>query len=168
MNFKNAKRNPKTFKSLSGMSLEIFQHLAIKFSVVCQDYYSKYNFKGQLRKRLKSFRKDSRFSSYDEMLFFVLFYLKTNPLQETLAAMYKMSQGDVNRYIHRLLELLKKTLSDSGSLPSRDKTEIWRIAKAAKTLYLDGTERPVQRSVDYDIQKAHFGGKKNDIRLKTT
>ena len=167
MKYEYAKRNQQQFNALSGMKLEIFDSLFGHFLVVCQDYFSRHSIKGAIRKRIKSFRKDSPFSCYEDMLLFILIYIKNNPLQEHHAACYKMNQPQANTWIHLLTKLLRKTLSKVRKLPKRSNTKIHHIVQCAETLYIDGTERPVQRSMDYEVQKEHFSGKKNDTRLKT-
>nr|WP_235817028.1 transposase family protein [Bacteroides ndongoniae] len=45
-----------------------------------------------------------------DKLFFILVYLKTNPLQEFHAIQFEMTQPQANRWIHLLSEILRHTL----------------------------------------------------------
>lgn len=48
-----------------------------------------------------------------------------------------------------------------GDFPSRKGTSLAVILKESnqEKFYLDGTVRPVQRSIDYELQKLHYTGK---------
>ena len=84
---------------------------------------------------------------------------------------FGMSQGKVSIWIKVLLPILQETLAKFGDLPSRDGTKLDVILKESdqEKFYLDGTVRPVQRSIDYELQKEHYTGKqcthvvKNDL-----
>jgi hypothetical protein len=54
-----------------------------------------------------------------DQLFFILFYLKTYPLQEVIGHLFDLSQGQANVGIHKLSGVLKETLKRSGYLPAR-------------------------------------------------
>lgn len=79
---------------------------------------------------------------------------------------FGMSQGKaecrpVSIWIKVLLPILQQTLKKFGDLPFRDGTTLDAILKKSnqEKFYLDGTVRPVQRSVDYELQKEHYTGK---------
>jgi len=52
-------------------------------------------------------------------------------------------------------------LAKFGDLPFRDGTTLDAILKESnqEKFYLDGTVRPVQRSIDYELQNIHYTGK---------
>ncbi len=53
-------------------------------------------------------------------MFFILVYLKTNPLQELHAIQFEMTQPQANRWIHLLSEILRRTLKTLDELPDRN------------------------------------------------
>lgn len=102
----------------------------------------------------------------EEKLFFVLFYLKTYPLQEVMAHLFGLSQGATNQWVHRLSTVLKKALSEGEYMPSRLPDEMLsRLSKEGdQALALDGTERRVNRPKDDELQKEYYSGKKKRTR----
>jgi DDE superfamily endonuclease len=84
---------------------------------------------------------------------------------------FGMSQGKaecrpVSIWIKVLLPILQETLAKFGDLPSRDGTTLDVILTESnqEKFYLDGTVRPVQQSIDYELQKEyqvayHYTGK---------
>ena len=56
----------------------------------------------------------------EQKLLFSLVYQKTYPLQTLLGEVFGLSQSQANRWIHRLLPVLKQALDDLRLLPSRE------------------------------------------------
>jgi len=83
------------------------------------------------------------------MLFFILFYLKTYPLQQVLAHSFNISQGQANYWIHKLSIILNKTLSDNNHMPKRIPEELMKKlqGQALQDLSIDGTERRINRPI---------------------
>ena len=100
-------------------------------------------------------------SLIQDKMFFILVYLKTNPLQELHAVQFEMSQPQANRWIHLLSEILRRTLKTLGELPDRNSKRLIHILQGCEEVLLDGTERPIQRPLDEDWQSACYSGKKN-------
>ena len=101
-----------------------------------------------------------------DRLLFILFYLKTYPLQEVIAHIFGMSQSQANFTIHQLSGILKKALAANGRLPTRLSPEMLaRLEQEPpQDLGIDGTERRINRPADALGQKSHYSGKKNAIR----
>ncbi len=166
MKYKELQEKPKQFESLCGPSVEAFEALNEKFSVVYENYFSHFTFDGKERERPKLKRSDNVFESSGESLFFLLSYIKNNPLQEYHAAQYSLSQPQANIWIHLLTRLLRNTLDGNKNLPARSNKELIYVLKDVPKVFIDGTERPVQRSTDYQTQKDHFSGKKKALCKK--
>jgi hypothetical protein len=103
-----------------------------------------------------------------DRLLFILFYLKTYPLQEVQAFMFNMSQGQANEWIHRLAEVLKSALADLDCLPEQEGERLAEILQGNEALSFaqDGCERRRQRPKDDDVQKEYYSGKKKTHTLK--
>ena len=74
-----------------------------------------------------------------------------------------MSQPQANYWIHHLLPVLERALTDLGVAPERDASKVAgseRTLEGGPSLAIDGTERTRQRPKDDDKQKAHYSGKK--------
>ena len=99
-------------------------------------------------------------SLIQDKMFFILVYLKTNPLQELHAIQFEMTQPQANRWIHLLSEILRRTLKTLGELPDRNSKRLIHILQGCEEVLLDGTELPIQRPLDEDWQSACYSGKK--------
>lgn len=105
-----------------------------------------------------------------DKLFFILFYVKTYPLQEVMATIFGLSQSQVNEWIHTLAPLRKQALEHEQVLPSRDPQTIEQVLAGCPTLefLLDGTERRRQRPSDPEAQRTDYSGKKKPTPTRTT
>ncbi len=166
MKYKELQEKPKQFESLCGYSVNSFEALHEKFSVVYENYFSHFTFDGKERERDKLKRSDNVFEGSGDALFFLLSYIKNNPLQEYHAAQYSLSQPQANIWIHLLTKLLQDTLDKNKNLPARSNKELIYVLKNVPKVFIDGTERPVQRSTDYQTQKDHYSGKKKALCKK--
>jgi len=104
----------------------------------------------------------------EDRLFFILFYLKTYPLQEILGYLFDMSQSQANFYIDELSQVLKKTLQKTENLPVRLPADLLEKLAEEETqdLVIDGTERRKERPKDPVYQKRFYSGKKKAHTLK--
>lgn len=120
---------------------------------------------GQPRQRaLYTLPRDSAFAHTEDLLLFVLSYLKNNPLQAAHAAAFGLTQPQVNQWLHRSLPWLREALARLHELPARPDQPLPTILAGQVRVLLDATERPVPRSTDADTQRAHYSGKKSGIR----
>jgi hypothetical protein len=160
----NLSKNPRQFQAVVGIPLDVFQELSPFFeeNVVC--YNKEFTMVGTARKRKVSFRKDGVLNEPGDKLCFVLSYLKNNSLQETHASNWGMKQPQCNLWIHFLLTRLFFTLEAMQLMPSDNSASLTRLLEAVQTLYLDGTERNIQRPLHKEEQKWHYSGKKNSYR----
>ena len=165
--YEAAKRNAKQFRSLTSLEVAGFDLLHTHFQSRVAAYLNHYTLEGKLRQRRASFKKDSVFQSTQDMLLFSLSYLKNNPLQEYHAFQFGLTQPQANRWIHRTLDWLWETLSGLNELPARSDQSLEAVLSQQLEVLLDGTERPIQRSGDYQTQREHFSGKKKRIQSRT-
>ena len=163
MKYKELKEKPQQFESLCGHNVNAFEAMDEKFSTIYENHFSHFTLDGKERVRAKVKRSDNVFESSGDALFFLLSYIKNNPLQEYHAAQYGLSQPQANVWIHLLCTLLHKTLDKNKNLPARSDKTLISVLKNVSTVFIDGTERPVQRSSDYPTQKEQFSGKKKGI-----
>jgi hypothetical protein len=98
-----------------------------------------------------------------DRLLFILFYLKTYPLQEVIAHLFGVSQPQANFLVHQFAAVLGKALGAGGHKPARLTDDMLsRLAdELPQGLGIDGTERRVNRPADGLGQRAHYSGKKN-------
>ena len=96
-------------------------------------------------------------------LFFILFYLKCYPTFDLAGFVYSVDRSRTCRWAQTLLPLLEKTLGRNLVLPERQVTtldELFKHFPETKELFIDGTERRVQRPKDSKKQKKLYSGKK--------
>jgi len=98
-----------------------------------------------------------------DTLFFVLFQLKNDLVNDTLGLIFKMNGSNANRNFEKYLAILKATLKRNKTYPKRyfkSLKEFEECFKNEKEIIIDGEEQGVERPEDADCQKDRFSGKK--------
>jgi hypothetical protein len=165
--YQNLKRNLAQFQSITGLSLACFDELFLSFKVCWEKYITRYTIAGKERRRPPRVYKNKVFAETQDMLVFILYYLKNNCLQEALAAMFGMNQPQANLWVHLLKNILLNTLESTNSLPCRDFDSLQKFLQQGQDVFIDGSERPIPRPTDYEKQKEYYSGKKKCIPSKT-
>ena len=152
-----------SFTSLTQQECEI---LLICFQNAWYEYiYTNYINRANRKRKYGGGRKPGLISIEDKLLF-ILYYLKTYPLQDVIAIQFGMSQSQANKWIHKLSEVLRMALDKLGQLPERDAhalSSALQYLAAYEELAIDGTERRRQRPKDSEKQKEYYSGKKKSI-----
>ena len=117
-NFKNATTD-RTVKSLIGMSREKFDLLVPHFSSAYREIQEEQRQNKEIM-RLPAGGKKGVFSSHEERLFFVLFYLKTYPTFDVLGFHFGLSAGHAHDYIKFFTRVLNRALSNLEMLPAQE------------------------------------------------
>ena len=98
-----------------------------QFEALCKVFGQIWDEKtGQLEKDPSKGGRKPILRSAEERLFFILFYLKKYPLQEVLALLFGMSQGQAHFLIYQLSDILREALKRTGHLPARMPEEMIR------------------------------------------
>lgn len=152
------KNKEKTFLSMTSLIVAEFDKLCEKFEETLK------NFETGSKENDSSKNRGGRPSVLDlpqDKLFFILFYLKNYPLQETMGALFGLSQPRANHWIHFLSAVLKETLENMDFLPERIPSELLeRLELEEKQdLSVDGSERRINRPKDNEKQKKYYSGK---------
>jgi Helix-turn-helix of DDE superfamily endonuclease len=160
LNYGDIKEKPDTLRAMTSLNRDEFEELCKVFGEVWGEKT------GQVEKDPSKGGRKPILKSPEDRLFFILFYLKTYPLQEVLAHLFSMSQGQANFLIYQLSERLRETLKRTDSLPARIPEEmIQRLAdEGPQDLGIDGTERRIERPNDPVRQQKFYSGKKKRIR----
>jgi hypothetical protein len=166
MNYEQIKRHSAQFVSVTGLTVAQFDELIKSFELEWDIYITHFTLEGKLRCRRSRKVICPSLPTADHKLFFLLTYLKNNPLQEQLAASFSMTQPKANMLIHRLSYILRKALKRLGELPYRNEYQLEHLLKSCQHVLLDGTERPIVRPKDAERQKAHYSGKKKTHEVK--
>lgn len=167
LSYDQIKDKPRILLSFTGLTQDEFEELLIAFAFAWHKSEQKRQKKRTRRRRIGGGRKPKLRTIADRLLF-ILFYLKTYPIQEVQAFLFNMSQGQANEWIHRLAKALKIALADSDYLPEREGERLSEILWENETLSFvqDGCERRRQRPKDNDVQKEYYSGKKKAHTMK--
>jgi hypothetical protein len=160
-------KNDRICKSLTGFSMDQFKSFSMVFE---SSYHALQNNRvenGDL-KRLPTGGKEPHFKTFEQKLFFILYYKKNYPTFDTLAYLFDFSSsGQAYEQVQALLPCLEYSLSQLNMLPSRHFESAEEMSYALEnidTVLIDGMERPCQRPQDNMLQKARYSGKKNATR----
>ena len=74
-----------------------------------------------------------------------------------------MTQSQVNPLIHLFTDILIKTLKRLNELPEENTLRLIHTLKFYSDILLDGTERPIERSQDEELQRECYSGKKKAL-----
>ena len=155
--YEDIKHKPKTLMAMTSLSRSEFDELLGDFAKAWDEETGR-----ELMDPSKGGRPPTIQSMADRLLF-ILFYLKTYPLQEVIAHLFGLSQPQANFTIHQLSAVLGKALDAKGHKPTRLTGEMLeRLGKEfPQDLGIDGTERRINRPADDLGQRLHYSGKKN-------
>jgi hypothetical protein len=162
INIQRVLKNPRAMSALTGVSATEFIQLLPEFINAWK------NAKRYQHRKHASIRKigGGRWGflrSMEEKLFYVLFYYKCYPTYDLLGIIYDCNRSNACRRQFELGNLLEKTLGRKLVLPERKMRKLEEFFKAfpeAREVFIDGTERPVQRPKDKEKQKENYSGKK--------
>ena len=76
--------------------------------------------------------------------------------------LFGIGQPQANQWVHRLTKVLNKALSYEQQLPEREPRRLEAVLKECPSLefIIDGTERPINRPSESQVQRQYFSGKK--------
>ena len=141
--------------------LKEFEILKEPFEREWNRYMEQHTFEGKRRERKRTVRVNSKFSSTEDMMLFILHHYKSHSTQEMLGLEFDLGQSKVSAWINALEPILIKTLKKMNLLPARDSQAIDHRVIEFAAVILDGSERPIQRP-KYE-QQEFYSGKKNII-----
>lgn len=110
---------------------------------------------------------DSQLKSYEDLLFFTLFSLKSGLTYDLLGLVTGMDGSTAKRNQQLGISVLKEALLSGGYAPKREfknVEEFKEFFKDTDSIIIDGTEQRMQRPKDNEKQKDSFSGKKNRIQ----
>lgn len=160
----NAKSN-RVMKAMTGLSLYEFDQLVPTFERAL--YLHKLNRPGRQRKPgggIKGHLPDAR-----AKLFFILFYIKAYPTFDVLGCLYGKSSGRSCEAAHLYLAVLQKTLGKKIQFPERKISSVEELLEKfpeVKDVFIDGTERPIQRPKRGKTNKRTYSGNKKQHTRK--
>lgn len=160
--YESIKHDKAVFLSLTSLTVKEFDELCASFAETWNEHTN------QHEKDLGKGGRPYVLDVMEDRLLFILFYLKTYPLQTVLAYSFEISQSEANLLVHQLSFVLGMTLKKGGFTPPRITDEMLaRLEQENSQDYgIDGTERRVNRPVDQDVQRFFYSGKSHCHTLK--
>lgn len=151
-------KQERLLRALTGLNGKAFEALLVSFSPL----YEQARQTGPRQRAVGGGRK-SRLLGTQEKLLFILFYFKCYPTFDLAGIIFDMHRSQAHEWMHRLQPILEETLGKKMVLPERKLDSIEAFLERfpeVKRVMIDGTERPIQRPQDTEIQKANYSGKK--------
>jgi hypothetical protein len=154
--------NQRMLKAVLGISKKEFEELLITFSAIYKEEQEK-----KKRKRAVGGGRKGKIKGVEQKLFYALFYLKVYPTFDVAAFIFNASKTRTHVWKDSVLPLLEKTLGRKLVLPKRKITSIEEFKQAfpeVSDVFLDGTERKIERPKKPKNNKKNYSGKKNSIQ----
>jgi hypothetical protein len=165
MNIKKLANDPRAIKALTGLSYQEFSNLVPVF----EQSLRKVQMKKPNRKRNPGGGQKGHLPTTEAKLFFILLYFKTYPTFDVLGYFSGKSRGRTCEYVHMYARVLERALERKQSLPQRrisSVEEFIRLFPDVKDVFLDGTERRINRPKDPKNQRKQYSGKKKTTTRK--
>lgn len=145
-------------RALTGLNRKAFDELLRTFSPVYEQ-----SCQTQPRQRAVGGGRKARLCGTQEKLFFILFYFKCYPTFDLAGIIFDLHRSQAHDWMHRLQPLLEATLGEKLVLPERKLDSLEAFLErfpGVKRVMIDGTERPIARPQNPEVQQANYSGKK--------
>lgn len=152
--------NDRLMCSIVGLTISKFNALSITFDKVLQKEIQ--NNRKESKRQIGGGRNHS-LSTAKEKLFYILFYMKCYPTYDLASFLFEVDRSQTCRWVKLLLPILQATLERELVLPKRKVNsieEFLSLFPGVKDIFIDGTERAVQRPTKEKRQAKHYSGKK--------
>jgi len=162
INVQRVLKNPRAMSALTGVTPEEFNQLLPVFIKVWDSSKRSQHKRNAGIRKIGAGRKGF-LKTMESKLFYILFYYKCYPTYDLLSVIYECNRSNACRRQFELGNILEKTLGRKLVLPERQMKKLEEFFKAfpeAKEVFIDGTERPIQRPKDKEKQKENYSGKK--------
>lgn len=155
-------RTQRQWRAATGLTQKQFEELTIAFAKTYEDFHE-----STLQEQISERTDDPKFKTYEDILFFILYTLKSGLTYDLLALSFDLSISVAFEKQAVGVRLLQMTLQRDGHLPRRQFDSLKDLEKQLKghdELLIDGTEQRRQRPVNEDDQKEDYSGKKKPTR----
>jgi len=153
-------------KAIIGMTPEEFRALIPTFSLAWQEHLS--HKPDRIRK--VGGGKKGKLPTIEAKLFFILLYMKIYPTYDVMGFITDRERTRCCRSVQTLLPILEATLGKQLVLPERKITsveEFFERFPEVKDVFMDGTERRVEKPKNLKKRNKLYSGKKKATTRKT-
>lgn len=155
-------RNERQWRASTGLTENQFSKLSKLFGKTYEDFH------GNTLLEQNQFRGDDiLFETYKDLLFFILYSLKSDSTYDILALCFNIARSTAFEQQAANVRILNMTLQQNGDLPRRkfeDFADIQSYLDKYDELLIDATEQRRQRPVNQEVQKKNYSGKKKPIQ----
>lgn len=154
-------------QAVLGVSIEEFYKLLPTFSQCLREH------RRQLRpnrKRAVGGGRKGDLPTDEDKLLYVLLYIKLYPTYDALAVLTNHYRSKCGDSVHLLLPVLEQTLGRKLALPKRGGNSLEKIFQEhpeLKDVFIDGTERRVQKPKNVKKRNKLYSGKRKTTTRKT-
>ena len=157
ISYKNIRDN-RQWRASTGLDKDQFEKLVMEFKATYEEFLGETIFD-----RANSSSKQSRFTDYKELLFFLLYSIKSGLTYDLLGLSFDMDRGNAFRAQTFGLRILEMTLQHLDFMPKRffeDLDDFKDSMSEHEQLLLDASEQRRQRPQNQEDQKDDYSGKK--------
>jgi len=166
LRFERVFKDDRLMRALTGLNLLEFETLLPTFERVLFESQNRRNRRRAVGGGCKGILLDAK-----HKLFYVLFYMKAYPTFDVAAFIFGTVRSVTYEWKSRLLPLLEKALGRIITLPKRQIRsieEFLQLFPEVKDIFIDGTERPIQRPRSLKGQRRKYSGKKKRYTRQNT
>ena len=140
-----------------------------KFHELAKHFRSTYKniFGLEMEDRQKNSSNEAHFKTYEDLLFFILFSLKSGLTYDALGLVFGMTGGNAKNLQTYGLSIIKATLRNMSLAPAREFKNLKQFKELIpddEPIIFDGEEQRIQRSVFEEIREKDYSGKKKISR----
>lgn len=154
-------RDDRQWRSSTGLNESQFKKLVQEFKLTYEEFLGE-----TISERVSNSSKESRFTNYEELLFFLLYSIKSGLTYDLLALSFDVNRGTAFRTQTFGIRILEMTLQRLDFMPKRffeDLGDFKDSMSEHEQLLLDASEQMRQRPQNQEDQKDDYSGKKNPI-----
>lgn len=152
-------RDNRQWRSATGLTELQFTKLTSEFKSVYEEFLGE-----SIIDRTNNSSNESRFRSYEELLFYLLYSIKSGLTYDLIGLSFDIDRGSAFRIQTFGLRILEMTLYHLDFMPKRffeDLDDFKREMSEHEQIILDASEQRRQRPQNQDDQKDDYSGKKN-------
>lgn len=160
LNLERILQNDRLMRAMTGLNRKAFEQLLPSFS---EAYQHRQNQGHEQRQRAPGGGRKATLRTDRDKLFYILLYCKCYPTFDLMSVLFDFDRSCAWDWVHGLMPVLEQALGYKQALPERKLRSIEEFLERfpeVREVILDGTERPVQRPKDSQIQKENYSGKK--------
>jgi len=151
-------RTKRQWRASTGLDEERFHKLVLLFAAAYEDMFGE-----DINSRQSNSSQSATFQSYEELLFFGLYSIKSGLTYDLIALSFNLSPSNAHANQSLCLSVLQAALEQGGWMPTRayhTAEEFIQDWKNEATIIVDATEQRRQRPGNQNDQEADYSGKK--------